>query len=573
MATISSFDFNGYYDYAIEALKVQSEHSNILYESGQSKLLIVICQLLAYMTQENEMLSTENQWKLAQNISSLLTNAPILSYKINWKIGATGMLRVSNSKTLDHAYPSDISIPAYTTFLAGKTYYSTVDSFILSSSNDYIDIPVVQGIPLSETFTADGSGSEKFLISNGNIENSNYLLTVNGVLWTEIDTLFEAEGSFENYELSYNSSLDTLSITFGDGNYGKQLTDGDIIVFNYLETEGLSGNVQSLNFVNKVKSVIYTTIGDIVNLYCTNIEAISGGADYPDIEQIRVTAPKFFQTGDRASSPQDYQTLVEALSYVQKASIWGAKEYNEDLDLDPWTFIPSEENLVHLVAINSDGETATTTQQNQILEDINDRKGPTDLLSFETAQIVLMNFLTTARAQSKTYTETEIRSNIQDALVEEYSLSNRDFYESLAESDYKSLIDGITGVKSHSTVLQFEKYTVLQAPYLFDIALNICPVQGDTMEVYIKLDTDLEYTKIATGLASGGFSSEVGYDISDSFIEPTTGQGAIIISSGLAEEYTRYSVKILYQSSSLDVNLQHRYDILKYNSSTIQVVF
>jgi hypothetical protein len=188
-----TFDYTTILQRLVNYLNAKSEHSNLLYYSTDMKLLETITQETEYLARYNEYLSRENQWELAQNITSLLTQTDLLNYTVRRKIGSRGVLRVSTSSAFNGTYAQDIQIPKYTTFASsdGKINFVADDYFTLFSTNQYVDITVVQGNYKSVTFTAYGTPNELVTIKNGSIENTEIVVTVNDIPWNVQDNLLE----------------------------------------------------------------------------------------------------------------------------------------------------------------------------------------------------------------------------------------------------------------------------------------------------------------------------------------------------------------------------------------------
>ena len=116
----------------------------------------------------------------------------------------------------------------------------------------------------------------------------------------------------------------------------------------------LNSNIYTSDIITNVESQAFDSSGYSVKLYCTNISSFIGGKDYPSIEEIREISPNVYQTGDRASSRSDYYTILQKMSDLSKISVWGAYETLIDNNKDPWGFIPTEQNVVHLAVLLGD---------------------------------------------------------------------------------------------------------------------------------------------------------------------------------------------------------------------------
>lgn len=577
MATIS-FDYESILNRLRNNLSTKSEHSDILYFGANAKILESISQESAYEMQYDEYLTRENWWDLARNSSSLLVMSPMHGYKVPRKIGATGTLKVGTSEDFDTPPINIVNIPKYTEFSNGETFFVATNDYQISTSSNYIEINVKQGKAQSNTFTALGNPFETYLIENNAVENSLFDLYVNGVLWEEVNYLFDYSGEDLVYEIRTLPDFSGIEIKAGNGTFGKQFQTGDTVTLQYIETLGIDGNVEATDNVTTVESVVYDTTGLAVDLFCTNESSLSGGRNEATLEEIREASPKVYQTGDRATSKDDYKFIIQNFDYVNKTNVWGAYEYLEDNDLSPFTYISSEENLVHLAVLNTSNENLSTAQQLQVIEDINEIKSPTDLLFFETVRFVYLNFVIDAYLLNSSYTIPDVIGDIEQALLDTYSIDYTNFEENIYNSDFQRLVDEVTGVKYHDSYIEVFEFDSFTETYVCAFNLPILPFTPDTFSIYIKEvgQSDDEYILVGTSDSSGTIIAESGYDLTGTSLDINTGIGTLVVESGLTEGYDDYVIKFVYQpitESSKNLLLPNRYSIFRYYNSTISASY
>jgi hypothetical protein len=606
----------------LNRLRSKASWANVLDYSANTREIDAFSEELADLANYLEYNNRETTWTLARNKSSLLASQAIHGYKAHRKIGATGTIRFAVSDLIKSAswystttyaqddviYYSDdilyrslvnnnlnhvpsstigtywelvdikpsknIDIPKWTVFTdeAGEVKFTTYETNALTTSDNWIDLNVIQGSPISVSKVAQGTENEEFEIDDDSIETSKYNLTVNSVEWTEIDSLQESGSTDTEYEIENIIDFTGLYLKFGDDIHGKQLTTGDSVIFNYVQTLGLAGNVASAGIITKISSTIYDEDGVVVTPYCTNIEALLGGQETEEIESIRVNAPKIFQAGDRASSYADYESIIlNNFSFVLKVLVWGSYEYNVDNGLNPWTFVPTEENVVHLAAISQSEIELTTTQKYLISEGINAYKSPTDIVVFSTPRFINVAFITTAYISDTSYTLSQVVSSIRTALGNAYSVSALDFFENIYFSDYQTLIDQVAGVEHHTTYAQiYYDFYFNDGSYTADLDLPSVDVRASSVYIYIQ-DTvggQTDWTLLATDNGTGVLTTPngSGFTLSSSTINYTTGIAVINVASGLTEDDANYTIRVKYRLDSDDLILNNRADIFKYDN-------
>ena len=553
------------------ALRAKSSWADILFQSVNNRLIDTVAEAIAELARYDEYLTREKKWDLAQDISSLLTNSKFMQYTPHRKIGSSGDIKVSTSSTFNATPSNSVIIPKYTIFSNNEDIkFATTQDEILLTTDNYIEIPVIQGIPLVYTHIADGDEFEEIEIENDSIEDTLYDIYVEGELWTKIDDLNDASGTDKVYELNNEVDFSGITIKFGNNIFGKKLDEGNTVIIKYLQTLGVEGNVLSLGLITTVESTIYDENSSIVTLYCTNAESLDGGDDTETVEEIRTNGIDAFQAGDKAVTQSDYSIKLRENSLILKASVWGAYEYCVDNNLDLWTWIDTEENIVHVCAITPLGVELTEDQQESVIEDLVLYKSPTDVLQFEDVEFIYLIFHVVAKVADVSNVLSEVKSNIIDALEEEYSIENNNFFEHLYETEWKGIVSDVEGVTYHTSYVEIVKYETFNEAYLADITLNIYPIEAESIQVYIKDTTDEEadWELIGVDDGNGEFTAEDGYSLTGSLIDYSTGEGYINVQSGISGDYEDFSVRIVYQTDQLNICLTGRNQILQIEDAT-----
>ena len=187
-----------------------------------------------------------------------------------------------------------------------------------------------------------------------------------------VESLYLSNSTDRVYEIRLNEN-GYYEIKFGNGVFGKDLTEGDIVSVNYLQSDNVSG-VISKNAINANKLFIYdsprqraifndtysnkdeTTFIDITNsslINFNNPQASSALSDAETVDQIRENAPKVFSSQLRLVTESDYESfinknlanVVNSVEVVSNESyLNGYIKYFYDICVDP--------NKVNRVIIN-----------------------------------------------------------------------------------------------------------------------------------------------------------------------------------------------------------------------------
>lgn len=586
------------YDSVLARLKARVlsklDGENLLLFSTNSAFLEAAAEEFADADMYDEFLTREAVWETAQGYNSIMKQVSFYDYKPHRKVGSTGYIRVSTSKTFDGSWGTNITIPKFTQMSGGGLTFLSKESTYLAANANYVDIPVIQGEKTEKTIEITSTAYPELryaaiVIKDPDIENSLYSVKVNGILWTEVDSIRLATSNEDlYYTLQTLSDFSGVEITFGNGVFGKKLEYGDIVTFEYLQTKGEDGNVLSGGIITSVDTALKDESGSDVELFCTNLDALVGGSDYESVESIRSTAPLSFQTGNRAISSSDYATLIKQTNLVDKVQVWGEKEINEDAGNKPGTYVEASENLIYITGITIDPETGiglplSESSKSLIREALNDKKGTTDILQFIDTQVVYVTFESEVYISNTKYSSEQVIGNVHNALASEYSLSEAAYKKNLYFSDYYKTIDAAEGVDHHRTTLSFSEFFKFSSAYLVSMNINLANIMPGTVKLYIR-DTaaDGEWSQLGHDNGSGILvgdqinpddPSQGSYDLNSATISYIDGAiGDIIITYGLDQPFSNYEIRVdfaLQDSEEGDLNLKYRQQLFAYYKDKI----
>ena len=143
-------------------------------------------------------------------------------------------------------------------------------------------------------------------------------------------------------------------ITFGDGNLGMQLDNGNIVHMNYF--------VSSLDAPNKARQFSYGggTLISGAQISITTVGAAANGASSEDIDSIRFNAPRMYASQNRCVTPDDYKAIVYSLfSDADSVTCWGGEDNN-----------PPVYGKVYICVKPKGADKLTTTQKSGLISSI-----------------------------------------------------------------------------------------------------------------------------------------------------------------------------------------------------------
>jgi len=580
----------------IESTKKHFGDVDLVLFGTNKRIFDIVSEELAGAMAYDEYQTRETKWSLAKNYSSLLSQSEFYNYRPSRKVGAFGLNQISASETFDGGIATNVVIPKWTKLSNGELTFLTTEEKILTSGSNYVEVPVRQGIFFTLDFeitTAQypsGTSFVKIDIENNSLENTTYEVFVNGQKWQEVPHIRLADTGSRSFVVDNKKDFSGIEIKFGDGNFGKRLSIGDIVTFKGIQTKGESGNILRRKTLNKLSGTFFDSLGQEVKLYTQNLEALSGGSSYESRESIRVNAPQNYQAGNRAVTRKDYETLILTQGYADKISVWGEEEINQDRGNPPGTFLSTAENLIYIAGFSIDsltgeGLTLSKSQQQIVRNYLNDRKSPSDILQFVDVDFLYVVFDTHLWISDKQFTEGQVRYSLTEKLKNVFGLVNSQMKKNLYLSNYEAVIDEVSGVDHHVTTISFVKLNVFSSAYVFTQNLGVNNIKPNTVKIWIQFQSE-PWSLMARDNGSGLLVGEP-IDPNDSALGDYQLPGAEInysngvsndltVTLGLSEDFSFYKLKVEFEvedSEGGNLFLTSREQIQGFYDNTAVVSF
>jgi len=187
---------------------------------------------------------------------------------------------------------------------------------VIDGVASFDNIEVYEGSYLSQSYVySTRNPFQKFILPNVGIDLDSLVVSVRpsvdssvSTKYTRQDELFDSDTKSvitgdSNIYFIQEVEAEQYEVIFGDGIFGKELQDGNIIEMTYIVTNGSDGNgVNSFTFSGSVSYVrnsveIFVTNG--ISLITSTLPS-SGGESIESVESIRKFAPQVYATQNRA---------------------------------------------------------------------------------------------------------------------------------------------------------------------------------------------------------------------------------------------------------------------------------
>jgi len=329
--TVSDLDFDLVKQNLKTFLQSQSEFQDYDFEgSGFSILLDLLAYNTHYLGFNANMLANEMYLDSADIRKNIVSLAKMLGYTPTSAKAPSASLNI----LVNNASGDSITMAkgtVFTTSVNDTSYqFVTNASHTLTPTNgvyQFSNIPVFEGTLVTYRYTVNTSDPDQsFIIPSNRADTTTLKVQIQNS---------SSDSTTATYTLATGfTSLDSTSrvyflqevedgkfeVYFGDGVIGRALSDGNIVILEYIVTNKTEANGASTFAL----SGAIETFSDVT---ITTVSSAQGGAEPQSKESIRFNAPLQYARQDRAVTTGDYETLVQELyPNAQSVSAWGGED-------------------------------------------------------------------------------------------------------------------------------------------------------------------------------------------------------------------------------------------------------
>ena len=344
-------------------LSQQTQFTDYNFEgSGMSVLMDLLAYNTHYLAFHANMLANEMFIDTALTRASAVSHAKALGYlpssskssNVYVDVTVTGVPTTQPTLVMD-------SGTIFTTSVNDVSYqFVTIGDHTASSSTGtfvFEDVRIYEGTRVRYTYTADSSNLEQqFVIPSATVDTSTIVVSVQASssdITTEVYTLNEDYATLSSTSTKYflqEVEDGRYEVYFGDGVVGKKPIDGNIVILDYVVTNGSTADGASA-------FTPASTVGGYSNVTALSIASASGGTDAESVDSIKFNAPLKYAAQGRAVTPDDYKSIVPSVySNIKSIQCWGGE------DNDPPIY-----GRVYIAINPNTGSTLTTTTKNTII--------------------------------------------------------------------------------------------------------------------------------------------------------------------------------------------------------------
>ena len=455
---VTELDFDNIKQNLKTFMQSQAEFSDYNFEGSA---LSVLLDTLAYNTHYNAVLAhlvaNESFLDSAIKRTSVVSLAKNLGYTPRSRRCSVGTLKftitpsgsyTSSTYTLprDTVFTSSLDGTTYT-FVPSEAVTATLQD--VSGTNKFVfpNLKLKEGKRISNSFLITTNKElDPVIIPNKDVDTSTLRVRVQTsgsnfnietyVLHTGI---LDIDESSKVYFLE--ETIEGLySITFGDDVIGKKLTAGNVVIVDYINTNGVAANGVGV-LQTFTCSATLTGSGEI-KAY-SEFVAASGGQNKESIDSIKINAPKYNSARERAVTASDYKSLILASNEnIQSCSVWGG-ESND----------PPVYGKVFISLDPIAGQLISQQDKDNIVSNIIDPKGSIGILpEFVDPEYTFITLKVSVvyNANATSLTSGQLSSSVSSAISTffntELNILNKNFYFTALHTIIKGVSNSIVSI-------------------------------------------------------------------------------------------------------------------------------
>jgi hypothetical protein len=451
---VSDFDFDDIKTNLKTFLRSQAEFQDYDFEgSGFAVLLDILAYNTHYLGFNANMLSNEMYLDSADIRKNIVSLAKMLGYTPSSVRAPTASIDI----LVGDGSGSSITMTkgtAFTTTVDGTTYQFINNADVVTTPVNgvyrFSNVTIFEGTLVTFRYTVDTTDpDQRFIIPSSLVDTSTLVVKVqNSSIDTTTNTYTLATGLATVQATSKVYFLQEVEdgkfeIYFGDNVIGASLSNGNIVILEYIVT-----NVEAANGASTFTAS--TTIGGFSNLTITTNSNAQGGTPAESKESVRFNAPLQYSAQNRAVTTSDYESLVQSLyPNAQSVSAWGGED-----DETPVY------GTVKIAIKAASGSTLTTATKQSIvtqLKKYNVASVTPVIVDPETTSILLTSSVKYDEKLT-TKTATTIKSDVVSTLTNYNTNTLQKFDGVFRYSKVTSLIDDTdTSIVSNITTIKIRK--------------------------------------------------------------------------------------------------------------------
>lgn len=314
-------------------LQSQDQFKDYNFEgSAMNVMLDVLSYNTYYNSVYSNMVANEMFLDSAVKRDSIVSLAKHIGYTPASSVSPTARLNVTINSPVGS--PASLTLPRGTIFSTrvndvNYQYVNLSDVTITPTEGVYqfTNIDVKEGTIVRYNYIANTSNADqRFLIQDDKVDISTLRVRVQeSSTSAEVTSYISADSILDVTSTSnvfYTSAVERgyYEVFFGDGVLGSSITDGNVVILEYLVTNEDESNGAS-------SFTLSSAVGGTTNATITTVIESSNGGPRESLASIKFNAPKYYSAQNRAVTAEDYKVILPKIyNNVDTMQVWGGED-------------------------------------------------------------------------------------------------------------------------------------------------------------------------------------------------------------------------------------------------------
>jgi hypothetical protein len=344
LVNFTNLDFDQIKSSIREYLRANSNFTDYDFEGSNLSTLVDVLAYNTYISSYNaNMISNEvfiDSATLRENVVSLARNIGYVPHSrsasranISFFVDTTGFTTNPLTLTLKRGVVcttnTSFGNQSFSFIILQDTTVPVVNSIAL-----FENISIYEGTYIVNNFTVDANNpNQKFILDNANIDVDSIRVYVRDTESSTVKNVYKlSKNLFDVTSESRDFFIQEIEdqryeLIFGDGVFGKKLSNLNYIEVSYNITNGESGNgVSSFNFNGRIVDNNNRVVTTGISLITTNSQS-QNGREIESVESIKKYAPRKYSSQNRAVTATDYETIIPTIySEAESISVFGGED-------------------------------------------------------------------------------------------------------------------------------------------------------------------------------------------------------------------------------------------------------
>ncbi|MDP7368860.1 MAG: hypothetical protein QGH83_16575 [Candidatus Pacebacteria bacterium] len=463
---VTEFDFDNVKANLKTFLKAQTEFKDYDFEgAGMNILLDTLAYNTHYLGFNMNMLANEMFIDSSSLRSSIVSHAKTLGYEVDSPRAPIAEVNV----VLNDTSNSTATMAAGTKFntKVDNVDYQFVNVNEITASNTGVEIPfnnlkIYEGTYVTVRYVVDSSDvNQRFILTDKRSDTSTLTVKVQNsssdsttTTYTKASDISTLTSESEVYYLQ-EVEAQKFEVYFGDDVLSKALSDGNIVILQYVVTNKSASNGAS----------VFTSTGaidTITDISVTTVERASGGTEGETLNSIKLNAPLDYAAQGRCVTSEDYKLFAKKLfPQTQAVMVFGGESGSYDPSLGVTS--TASYGRVYISIKSTTGNNLTDAQKIQLVSDFKKYNvaSITPVVIDPEITYVILNVSFKYNSNKTTKEKSTLESNVTTTISDFNDNKLKSFNNVLRHSQLSGLIDETDSsiLNSVTNVILAKKFT------------------------------------------------------------------------------------------------------------------